>query len=122
LNKGEFCVPLLRQLFLATALTSFIVTVVCSPVFAARPLRILGLADDPLTAVEGGPAWYFAPCLLFSTFDVILKRKLKRGSFMITAPLRNIDLQPYSDDRDQKSVRMFTVRCCRVLPDKFLLK
>ena len=73
LNKAESCVFLLRQIFLATDLTSFIVTVLCSAVFVARPLRTLGLADDPVTAVEGGPC-NFTPHLLFSAFDVILKK------------------------------------------------
>jgi hypothetical protein len=35
---------------------------------------MLGLADDPLTAVEGGPACNFIPYLLFNTFDVILEK------------------------------------------------
>ena len=49
------CVLLLRQLFLATVLTSFIVTKLCSALFVDGLLRMLGLADEPLKAVGGGP-------------------------------------------------------------------
>ena len=45
----------------------------CSTLFVHAPLRMLGLADEPLKAVGGGPVCSFVPYLLFKAFDVTLK-------------------------------------------------